>query len=102
MITKILNNGLVDRTDNIANFTKALIGAWGVEGNENIQNIYAGRQLITYIYSGTTLTNLSVNYPAMCIIYYSDETSEIKIVGKASTVNVSKEIKMAIMIAQNI
>lgn len=104
MITKILDNNLTDRTDNLSNVVRALIGSWGVnvQNDGDIQNIYAGREIKTYIYSGKTITNLSANYPAIAIISYTDGTSEIKVVDKASTITTSKEIKVAIVIAQNL
>lgn len=104
MITKILNNNLLDRTDNVANMLKALVGSWGVSStdNGNIQNIYSGRTVMTYIYNGTTLQNLSDNYPCIAIVVYTDGTSDIKSISKKSTLNTEKEINIAIMIAQMI
>lgn len=102
MITKILNNNLNERTDNLANVLKALVGSWGITtaNDENVQNNYIGKSIITYIYGSNTLQNLSDNFPCLAIIVYSDGTSEIKIVSAKTTETTSKEINMAIMIAQ--
>ncbi len=104
MITKILANGLTERTDIIPNLIQALLGSWGVveENDSDIQNIYSGRQVLTYIYSGTSLKNLSKNYKAMAIVVYTDGTTEFKVIDVNSTVTTSKEINMAIIFAQNI
>lgn len=102
MLTKILNNGLADRTDNVANIIKALVGSWGIltSEDEKIQNIYTGRQIITYVYSGTTLHNLSDNYKCMGIVLYVDGSFEIKSIASKTKIDTNKEIDIAILIAQ--
>lgn len=102
MITKILNNNLHDRTDNLSNVVKALVGSWGITtaNDDNVQNNYIGKSIITYIYGSNTLQNLSDNFPCLAIVVYSDGTSAIKVVPAKTTETTSKEINMAIMIAQ--
>ena len=102
MLTKILNNNLTERSNVLADVLKAIAGTWGITSSneEKVQNIYAGRTIMVYIYGERTLQNLSVNYPCMAIVVYTDGTNEIKIVPKNSTVTTEKEINMAIMIAQ--
>ena len=102
MMTKILANGLTDRTDTIPNITQALVGSWGVVEENKSQNIYCGRQINTYVYEGTTLKNVSKNFKAMAIISYSDGSNEIKVLDINSSITTDKEINMAIIIAQNI
>lgn len=102
MITKILNNNLTDRTDNMANVIKALVGSWGIlaENDNKTQNIYLGRTILTYAYGGTSLHNLSDNYKCMAVILYGDGTFEMKSIPAKETVTTSKEIDIAILIAQ--
>ena len=102
MITKILNNNLTDRTDNMANVIKALVGSWGIlaENEDKVQNNYLGRSIITYIYSGTMLHNLSDNYKCLAIVLYTDGSFELKSVAPKSTETTTKEIEIAILIAQ--
>lgn len=102
MLIKILNNNLTERTNILADIVKALVGTWGVttSNDKKVQNIYSGRQIINYIYSGTTLQNLSSNYKCMAIVAYTDGTNEIKVIEPETTITTDKEINMAIMIAQ--
>lgn len=102
MITKILNNNLTDRTDNMANVIKALVGSWGIlaENDNKTQNIYLGRTILTYVYGGTSLHNLSDNYKCMAVILYGDGTFEMKSIAAKETVTTLKEIDIAILIAQ--
>lgn len=102
MIIKILNNNLTDRTDNMANVIKALVGSWGIlaENENKTQNIYLGRTILTYTYGGTSLHNLSDNYKCMAVILYGDGTFEIKSIAAKGTVSTTKEIDIAILIAQ--
>lgn len=102
MLIKILNNNLTERINVLADVVKALVGTWGITtfDDKKIQNIYSGRQIITYIYSGTTLQNLSSNYKCMAIVAYVDGSSEIKVIEPETTITTDREINMAIMIAQ--
>ena len=102
MLIKILNNNLTERTNILADIVKALVGTWGVTTSDDkkVQNIFSGRQVMNYIYSGTTLQNLSSNYKCMAIVVYADETNEIKVIEPKTTITTNKEINMAIMIAQ--
>lgn len=99
MLTKILNNGLTERTDVLPSVIRALNGTWGstVDSNDN-EEINLGRPVITYVYSGQTLNNTR-STAALALILYTDGSSEIrKIEGEVS---VSKEIAMAVMIGKN-
>ena len=102
MLIKILNNNLTERSIILADIVKALVGTWGITTSDDkkVQNIYSGRQIITYIYWGTTLQNLSENYKCMATIVYTDGTNEIRVIEPKTTITTSKEINMAIMIAQ--
>ena len=55
---------------------------------------------MNYMYSGTTLQNLSDNYKWMAIVVYTEGTKEIKVIEPKTTITTDKEINMAIMIAQ--
>ena len=102
MLIKILNNNLTERSNILADIVKALVGTWGITTSDDkkVQNIYSGRQIKTYIYTGTTLQNLSDNYKCMAIVVYTDGANEIKVIEPKTTITTDKEINMAIMIAQ--
>ena len=102
MLIKILNNNLTERSNILADIVKALVGTWGITTSDDkkVQNIFSGRQIKTYIYTGTTLQNLRDNYKCMAIVVYTDGTNEIKVIEPKTTITTDKEINMAIMIAQ--
>lgn len=97
MLTKILNNNLVDRVEAIPTIMRALNGSWGSVIEKNNEAMYLGQSIITYVTNGNTLYNVGDN-PALAIILYADSTYEINIV--VDELQLEKEITMAVMIGK--
>lgn len=99
MITKIVTDNLLDRRDIIAEVTKALNGSWGKTVEDNIIHTYNGNNLITYIYSGRVIKNVSENYSGIASIVYEDDSFEMRVVPKSSEITTTKTIKLATLVA---
>ena len=97
MLTKILNNNLVDRVEAIPTIMRALNGSWGSVVEKDNEAMYLGQTIITYVTKGDTLYNVGDN-PALAIVLYEDNTYEItKVVDE---LQLEKEITIAVMIGK--
>lgn len=99
MITKIVTDNLKDRRDILSEVTKALNGSWGKSIEDNYIHTYNGNNLLTYIYSGSVIKNVSENYSGLASIVYEDDTFELRVIPKSSEITTTKTIKLATLVA---
>ena len=104
MLTKILNNNLTDRTNAISDIQKAITGTWGntVSDDEKTHVLYSSRQSTTFVYGGKELTNPSESFIGLATIIYTDNSTDHKAIDPKSTISLTKNIKIATIIAQTI
>jgi hypothetical protein len=93
MLTKIVTNGL--QRNNPDDLRTALAGIWGQVGDA----AYFGRNVINWIYEGSVVHNPS-SFPAMAIILFDDNTTEIRRINGGIYVDLGKEIAIAFVMAK--